>query len=407
MVTTRIESLTAAEKAEVRRSVGAYEISPEDIMSRVQSVADAIPVMSSPPTVQAGTSVGAGLSKEWALSLSGDGDPIRVINALSRKTSGWSLLFGSVTLTNSSGNAGDNENSNGVWLEFFTDAPEFAVELASLSNAWAEVDGVLVSNTPSTQSDTHPDAAIMTVDFGASAVRKVRIRTGTASVRYGSVFTEPEYAVWPGPVSPVRGQLFGDSMSVGTATVTNQSTQYPSVFFDALGINDYCISSIGGTGFLNDGSEWRYESHLSDVSAFGPDLLIFQASVNDSISDLTAYKAAVSSCLTAARALVPNAIIAVTGVVGGKTADDTTRETATQEAVDDWDDARKLFVPCLLASGGPHLFGTGNISSAAGDGNMDRFNVDGSHLNEAGYVYAAQRLAMEFASALKSSGLRP
>lgn len=186
----------------------------------------------------------------------------------------------------------------------------------------------------------------------------------------------------------------------------------------AAGLNTVNIAQ-GGTGYVNPGSHYNYQSGIEWLAANGggyaPDYLLLYGTGNDATFSAS-LQAKVSDTIRAALAAYPNLKkIICTGCYGGFSTDAVAADLSARiksgaEAVGD---SRVVYVPVHTPETDDPMFtGTGSVPSPANDGgNADLYfsnSTQGAgdrHPNRAGVIYGADYIARRLYSAITGAAL--
>ncbi|NUR28869.1 MAG: SGNH/GDSL hydrolase family protein [Catenulispora sp.] len=302
------------------------------------------------------------------------------------------------------GNLGSNLGSTGGAVEFYSDAPkiEFAVT-GGTTTYQIEVDGQAVAASPRTYEFTG-GAMFVTLDFGG--VRKSRrYRWETDSSGGGGwdgVAVTPADSVWAVPKG-LRVAVVGDSLVEQTGA-TDPNGGYAKVLGKLLGWDDVWCVAIGGTGFSKTnagvGGTFGSSARVSDVVTANPDLLVIPASQNDAGLSTSQLTADALAAYQAYRTALPKVPIICGGVPAASSVSATAgaAEDAVKAAFDSWADKLSWWIPVTRANdtgnGSGWLFGNGNTSTPANNGNNDvMIGSDGAHPTQHGHNYLARRYA--------------
>jgi lysophospholipase L1-like esterase len=282
--------------------------------------------------------------------------------------------------------------SDYLWrVEFDFDGSDF--ELIARCSATAKwrlwVDGQPHAAAPVNYTITDNSAQFMKVSFGSRAYRKL-VFEGEGNWYFGGIQTLPVDTV--SPPSTKRGPrlaLVGDSYAVGSQGGNQRGLSYVPKMSRLLGCRDFTMTTAaGGTGLIAPGTYAKYQDRLADVTAYAPDIIIVQGTLNDGAQTAADVKAAAISYVNAARAALPNALIVLVGTLYAATPGAT--YTAHAQAIADA--ATDRGVPYINPIG--WFTGTGNNTAAAGNGNADYYRAsDGAHPSPLGHDYIANRMA--------------
>lgn len=351
------------------------------------------PVMSSPPTRSSSLDAPVDLTKLYAPGATYESDSdLSIWNEIGRfvDTGGGATTVRVWSVTQpSGGNLANGRSSTGLIVDCFANCDSIAFRLTTAAAIGIEVDGQFAQSTNYTlvTNPNPPYSSWLRLDFGSVAERRIRLHTSSVANRTVSIAVAPAHSIRKPDAQPLRLQFFGDSHSTGTGQ-TFSPASYPRVLAALIGNNHWISSGIGGTGMVNPGSAWKFGDHIADIRS--PHVLVIQGSRNDGGS-LASVKAECLALLAAARSNAPDALIILTGVVGGLDSSQLAVENQLKLAFDDWSDGNKLWLPCMTSPDGPH-FNAGNIPTY--------ITGDGVHMNNAGHIYQARMLLKELKRAL-------
>ena len=231
------------------------------------------------------------------------------------------------------------------------------------------------------------------VTFPDSKLRRIDI--GCYNARIGAIFTDDTDTVSPS-LNPKKILVAGDSFTEGTGA-TAQGMGFATRLSELSGNFNLVVSGSGGTGYVatNNGRpnlETRAQTDIVDQS---PDIVIIAMGINDSL-DITS---AVTNTVDTIQTGLPDATIVL---VGSWTAGEATGQMITNTAIiESVANSKGVYFinPTGTANADGWITGTGDDGAPIGDGNADIFvSSDGTHPNDAGHLYLAQRLATELAS---------
>lgn len=363
-------------------------------------------VMTTPPTITTGTaSLDATLTGNTQYTTSAaTAAKFRILGGIPVATgvAGTVTAWSATRPTGGGGNTPFSPSKQTYhWaVEFVTDAPRVQIRHTGTSGTYMlKVDDQRVSTTALTHAASTGAIVYALLDFGTSAVRKIRVEYQLSS-QFQSVDVGPTYSIWA-PTDGLRIATVGDSIDGGTGA-TIAGYVWSKHLADLMGWADVRQVSYGGTGFINNAgtlNTFGSAQRVADAVAHAPDLLIVSASQNDDASTPTAITAAALAAFQAYRAALPTVPIVVMGAHAGSSGPSATRlanENAVKAAFDQWADSRSVWVPVSTDPSGPWEFGTGTAGGPTGTGNRDRFGFDASHPNDAGHLYLGRRAGQAF-----------
>ncbi|MET9959322.1 SGNH/GDSL hydrolase family protein [Streptomyces sp. NPDC006326] len=235
-------------------------------------------------------------------------------------------------------------SGQGSWaFEFVTDASVFEMRFKYISSASVyklSIDGKPLTATPvSIGGTTTGSGHMLKVDFGSSAVRRVRFDLYT--VPFGGIYIGPSASLWRPVTARGRLMVLGDSITDGSTQNAGGGTGtwlYKAARM--LGVTDVWDQARGGTGYITAGSYAIFGDRLAaDVTAYSPDVLIIKGGYNDNTGSQSAISTAAASLYSAAKTALPNTQIIVTGPIAPTatpatsiTTTDTTLRTAATAA---------------------------------------------------------------------------
>lgn len=273
------------------------------------------------------------------------------------------------------------------------------------------VNGAPVSLTPTAWG---AGVSLTTFVFPTAKPRIIELLT---TVGINSVYTHNPYRLWkPDPLRRPRVLFVGDSYTAGATFNTSSGvTEAPrlngwsaQIGFH-LGIEDWIVDGIGGTGFIVGGAGEDFNERLADHVALAPDVIVVGGGGSNDLfqgQTTSAIIAAATDYLSDARAALPAAkLVFVEGFApptGFSTFNDeyTAIRVALQAAL-----ATEGVYYVDVASTSPWIDGTGKIGATTGTGNSDVYiGGDGIHLSIAGHRYVRERLAPKLRTILADGG---
>lgn len=192
---------------------------------------------------------------------------------------------------------------------FMFDGQALEITHNSASSMRLKVDGEWT-----TQVDTAGDFQVRTTkfDFGSRAPRRMEVRFKAYMKVLGFNIAAND-RVWKAARPALRGMIFGDSYVAGSYATMTIGTSLGSKLSEFLGA-DIAPSGVGGQGYATADPETSHtlanRVAAGDLARFGAlDLVILNASVNDTGKTPATVQAAVTAATTAAMAAHPNAFI--------------------------------------------------------------------------------------------------
>lgn len=217
----------------------------------------------------------------------------------------------------------------------------------------------------------------------------------------GVVLNENASKVWA-PTNPnrYRMMLVGDSWFIAATTYpVSNSLLISSQIAKLIGCTDFVIDGEGGSGYVaaGTGSVFGSPQRLALLAAMAPDVVLIEGGTNDAGAALAVEQAAVLAYLQSIRALLPNAVIIVSGCNtnnSGPSANAFTIELAISNAVTAFNDPRTFFYPFSATTAAKAwLSGTGTTAATTGTGNCDLYIAGDAHPTYQGAAYVAYRTA--------------
>jgi Pectate lyase superfamily protein/GDSL-like Lipase/Acylhydrolase family len=374
--------------------------------------------MASPPTITTGAAPATGLSNAYNI-VSGSaiaanhpfdidgGTPLYEGNPLAQ--------FPVVTVNNlfplSGGNAGNGKDSNSWRVWGATDAAKVSIGVLGYSTNYRflvdEGQGLQYAYTAPT-SDPDGGVQYITLDFGSKKPtgRTIVVESQQAA-GFASFNVLPTESVWKPSGDRLKIGIIGDSFVVGSGA-TLAGDGFARVLGDILGAKNVWCMGIGGTGYYNPGSFWKYNDHAADwTSQQDWDLLCFAGSVNDIGRTLPQETASVLEVLNTTKTALPNVPIIAFGCDAGSSGPSSGAlviEAAIKAAVLAMNNRTIQFVPVsLLEYGGAEVFGSGWAGATNGSGNSDFYTTtDSVHHTDAGHLYSGSFRAKRIRTALRA-----
>lgn len=310
------------------------------------------------------------------------------------------LQFPSTTVP-SGGNISNKSNAVTWRVGFYSDSPKVAIGVLGYYKYRFLVDNSYVSKEQ-TDYSVFGGAQYTTLDFtaaGGSKKRYIEVE-GFQAGGFHAVAVQPNYKVWSLAITK-KLIIVGDSFVVGTGTSIDNDG-LGTVIADYLGIRNVVCVAIGGTGYTNAGTTYKFADHSSDWTTKNPDIIVFAGGIND--ADDNNLQPAVQSLVQNTRAALPNTIIVVLGVWPGSTGPSNatiSKEKKIAAAVSAIADKYIVFIPIATDPTGSWVTGNGKIDAPTGDGNSDIVTCpDGTHPTNYGHLYLGQRIADKIAEQL-------
>lgn len=245
---------------------------------------------------------------------------------------------------------------------------------------------------------------------GAKKIRNVKI-FGLTTIR--DIRIQPNASLFYVQDLPLRVMWMGDSNSAGSAEgPARPEMNWPNVMGNKLGVKQVTNISVGGTGFINNGSGYNYLERLTEQTSSGKpsnsvqyssstnvfDIVVIAVSGNDTGSASATLQAQQVATFQAARALQPNALI----IVHGPFPSSGTYQTGTiacdntaQAAFAQWNDPNSIYILTMAtAPGGQWITGTGycKVGFTSATGNSSFYvGGDNTHPTDAGINFMGQQ----------------
>lgn len=320
----------------------------------------------------------------------------------------WDTLGGPTNGENDGSNAafwtaaklsmGTVQNSNPVFVAFQTPSRRVWIPSQATRQVQMRVDGKLLPlGSPITFPSNNNMAKIDFGSVGVGAGRKIVLQSSAIpslwvaeiSVDSGSAIVPYD---WHTDTGRIVGAMMGDSYQINLPDYTLAGLPYAQYLAELLGWGAFTQSSIGGTGYLQDGGSADYPNVQSAirqavVTRENPTALLWQLGINDPSGAPT--NAAMTAFAQAMRTALPNALLIAQTAwspkesqgqqVGGKWQLLRTQLYATMAGVSGpWIIIDNLAGTWLTSSGksrgaamGPWQTGDGYVGGATGIGNGD------------------------------------
>lgn len=270
---------------------------------------------------------------------------------------------------------------------------------------WTWVDDRPVTLIPPAQTGNVSAGSLsfMRVRFADSKTRRIRFYMIGAD--FGGIDVATSYNIVANPKAELKKVAFvGDSWGNSSATNVEPFT-LPFMLGRLLGV-EMAHCSINGTGYVA-GTNFENAARMTGLTAYAPDYIFVQGSINDTASHASVQAAATSYYGAVATAL-PSAKLIVVGpqpVPSGYNS--VANQLANNAAVKAAALAASNVIAYIDPMEGEWLNGTTNITSAFTRGARNGASLvtaDNLHLVNAGGAYYAQRIAEEAIRALENEG---
>lgn len=381
-----------------------------------------LPVLSSPPTVTATTTVDAALTRDiryWTAQNAGlfelDGSHLWQQYATSwLRARGCPLTSGGTQTAESYGSA-----------TVLTDAPK--LQFSVLGHASLRY---RISVTAPDQRRRYVDPAghlaaatsgttYLTVDFGSRALRYVTIEFQQDIGIMGIRTTATDTVLPPNYLSK-RAEIVTHTDSYGAGTVSdsanaNQAAIFGSCFASQmtqlLGARQ-AMSGMGGTGWINTGVgklKFADPVRVAHIAGALPDAIFCFGSTNDQGQTASAVQAEVASFIAQCRAIPalarrPIIFSLCTGMYNNGAVMQSVENgiAAAVDAATSAGDTRLALIRTITPTEYPApITGTGKQGATTGNGNSDLLiGTDGAHLTVAGVNYWTRLMAEHVVGAL-------
>jgi lysophospholipase L1-like esterase len=325
----------------------------------------------------------------------------------------------SAVIGTSGGNIGANDGSQASYSRryFLADAAKVTlrVKRSALSyrflvdGRYVDLAGTLTVSASPTSTDEY-----ISLDFASSGGRMLReicVETQGDNSFWGIHVGATETVREPEQADDLVSCLLGDSYVHGTGAAV-LGDGFGAVMADWLGGRAHSNSGSGGTGWVNNGagSSYTFNQRIEngDLALGGtPGLIVLMGSYNDRNLPVEAVTANVLAGLRKARALYPDALIAVFGVfpgASGPSAAIIATETAVSNAVTVFGDFWTRFIAISTRPGGNLITGTGRSEAPTGIGNSDLYtSADQIHPSPAGHAFIGRFAARAILSAFSDA----
>lgn len=290
-----------------------------------------------------------------------------------------------------------------IIVEFSTDAPKF--RFGAIAGTWhIEINGKIVAKAGNASSVGGGEQWIVVDWSGVRAPRRYRF-IGGKNAYFSRLGVDSLSRVWATNRQGFRIAYEGDSYLEGTTgSPSIAPLGIPAMSARLLGADDFRVTAVGGTGWLNAGVATTLRGRIADLIATGADVVALAAGTNDNSANAASITTEVATYLQELRAGLPRALIKLFGVWPqntGPAASMITIENAVKAGFDQVSDARMAFIPVSTDPTGSWIFGTG--SNGSGSGNAALYQGSGGvHTNDAGQEYLARRMATAGRKALLS-----
>lgn len=266
-------------------------------------------------------------------------------------------------------------------IEFETDSLSVAIVQSNASGDYGpniEVDGRYLLDGSINQAST-TGVTYTTVTFTSRKPRRIAVRWQTnTGVPVQGVYCEATAQVWAPALRDggLKGLFIGDSFGVSNGAYYGEAPDrgIASQLFCELGIDNFFLDAIGGTGWTAGGAGNTYgdAARIAFITGFQPDVIVALLSVNDGGASQAALNAAQAAWLAAVRAVAPNAWIVILGTVSRNTGE-ATGEQRTRLYFASAGDSKLVFIPASGDAAGPWATGTGTVAAPSGSGSGDLY----------------------------------
>jgi len=166
------------------------------------------------------------------------------------------------------------------------------------------VDGVIVGAVSS-----HASNQILPITF--PDVRTRRIRLEMSGTNFMGLNIGPNDSVWKPQVSGPRVIVAGDSYTEGTGAAYGSASGWVRAFANTLGLDDVWASGVGGTGYVNPGTNppttMKMMDRIGDITNYNPDIVIWAMGHNDAGYTKAQTQTEAAACFAAVKAANPKA----------------------------------------------------------------------------------------------------
>jgi hypothetical protein len=228
-------------------------------------------------------------------------------------------------------------------------------------------------------------------DWSAKPNKLRRVRLPLFNTVFTGVWVDPKYSIWA-PSNPNRYRLYVEGDSITQIAATGNGQYRPAHrIANILGCDDVWDSSVGSTGFINNGGGSTLITRASRVIAAAPDILYVRPINNDVGNDgtynTTTRTAAYRLYFDTLLAALPNLIIICGGGYATGSANLTTTVSSAWQveadmaaAIANYNHPHVKFLPTISDASERWLLGDGHVGTTANSthGNSDLMIGDGS-----------------------------
>lgn len=299
--------------------------------------------------------------------------------------------------------SGPAQPTGAAGFEFATDSLSVSIVQNNAAGSYGPtivVDGRYVSDGVISQAGTSGQT-YFTITFPSRKMRSIAIRFvafGSSTAARG-VYVDAQAQVQRPPLRAggLKGYMFLDSFGVSSSSYYGEGADrgIAANLFDTLGIDNYFLDALGGSGFYAGGTgSFNSTTRQAYLTAFVPDVVIATNSVNESVTTQAQLQAAFNTWYATVRAAVPNALIVVFGAFSRATTE-STQDSWIRLACAAITDANLVYIPTTGDAAGPWATGSGTVSSATGTGSGDAYwSPDNLHPIARGLEYLGRRAGL-------------
>lgn len=276
-----------------------------------------------------------------------------------------------------------------VEFDFDGSAFEFIGRCSATAKYRIWVDGQPHSVAPVNYTLTDNTAQFVKVNLGSRAYRRI-VLEGEHNWYFGGIQNLPTDTVMrPRMPRGPRLAVVGDSYAVSFSGGNTRMLGYVPTMARLLGVRDFTQSTAaGGTGLIAPGSYAKYLDRLTDVTAYAPEIVIVQGTLNDGAYTATQVADAAQTYVGAVKSALPDALVVLVGTLYAAA------PTATFAGHMAAMKAKAAAIGAPYIDPAAWFTGTGTNTAPTGDGNADYYRaVDTSHPTPAGQLYIGSRMA--------------
>lgn len=310
----------------------------------------------------------------------------------------WFNLYGNTSAALDANGIG-NFHTRGGAISFWTDDSQIVIAAQGGIDTADYGSYVVIDDrylTPTLIPDAVNNApSYLTINFNTRGPHKVTIwrhmETGTP---FKGVYTSTKGTLWADkdPSQQLRLGVVGDSYGLYSLYHgANLDRTIQATLGAYIGSNNVFGDPVGGSGFVN-GTPYGDSARVAALISYAPDVVVAWNSVNDNGVSQSALQTGFDVWYTAVRAGLPDAYIFVVGQMF-RNASEATIDTYLRPHVEGISDSKLRWLAASGAPEGPWVTGSGNISSAANDGNADIYIAqDNLHPTQRGREYMGFRI---------------